>query len=332
LPKGAEWRAKSERIEPKDVDRPGSGYCHAVRLTPRYGQPGPLTIDVVTGDPALPLIRQRRRLAETLATLEPTQWTAPSRCELWSVQDVVAHLSDTNGFWTASMAAGLKGSPTKMLATFDPVATPEALVDQRRQLSPEDVLTEYADGLGLLAEVVNSITGDEWSLLAEAPPGHIEMQAVALHALWDSWTHERDVLLPLGLKQPFEPDEVRGCLVYAAAVGPAFLAASGETRRGIIGVEATAPEASFVVNVGPTSEVRERRPDDVVAVELRGDAVELIEGLTFRVPLNVETPSEYRWLLGGLACVFDHAEGGELCTPAPRRIESPGRLRPAAPC
>jgi hypothetical protein len=180
------------------------------------------------------------------------------------------------------------------------------LVDQRRQLSPEDVLTEYADGLGLLAEVVNSITGDEWSLLAEAPPGHIEMQAVALHALWDSWTHERDILLPLGLKQPVEPDEVRGCLVYAAAVGPAFLAASGETRKGMIGVAATAPDASFVVNVGPTPEVRERRPDDVVDVELRGDAVELIEGLTFRVPLNVEAPSEYRWLLGGLASVFDH--------------------------
>ncbi len=307
MSRAAQWRAaKSERIEPKDFGRPGSGYRHAVRLTPRYCQPGPLTIHVVIGDPALPLIRQRRRLAETLATLEPTQWTTPSRCELWSVQDVVAHLSDTNGFWTASMAAGLKGSPTKMLATFDPVATPEALVDQRRQLAPEEVLRQYNDSLGLLAAVVNRITGDEWSLPAEAPPGHIEMQAVALHALWDSWTHERDILLPLGLKQPVEPDEVRGCLVYAAAVGPAFLAAGGATGKGTIGVEATAPDASFVVNVGPTPEVRERRPDDVVDVDLRGDAVELIEGLTLRVPLKVETPSEYRWLLGGLASVLDH--------------------------
>ena len=190
-----------------------------MRAAPRYSQPGPLTVHVGISDPGLALLGQRRRLAETLATLVPAQWAAPSRCELWSVQDVVAHLVDTNGFWTASMAAGLKGSPTKVLATFDPVATPEALVGRKRHLSPDDVLRQYTDGLGPMAEVVNSIRGDGWSLPAEALPGHIEMRAVALHALWDCWTHERDIVLPLGLDQPVEPDEVRGCLVYSAAVG-----------------------------------------------------------------------------------------------------------------
>jgi uncharacterized protein (TIGR03083 family) len=229
-------------------------------VAPRYSQPGPLTIHVGIGDPGLPLLRQRRRLAETLATLAPAQWVAPSRCELWSVQDVVAHLVDTNSFSTASMAAGLKGSPAKVLARFDPVVTPEALVDRRRHLSPDEVLRQYSDGLEPMAEVVNSISGDSWALPAEAPPGHIEMhiemQAVALHAQWDCWTHELDIVLPLGLDQPVEPDEVRGCVVYSAAVGPALLAASGETRKGVIGVEAAAPDASFVIDVGPTVEVR----------------------------------------------------------------------------
>ena len=85
-----------------------------------------------------------------------------------------------------------------------------------------------------------------------------------------------------------------------------MLAASGETRKGAIGVEATAPDASFVIDVGPTVGVRERRPGDVIDVELSGDAVELVEGLTFRVPLEVQVPSEHRWLLGGLASVFEH--------------------------
>ena len=50
---------------------------------------------------------------------------------------------------------------------------------------------------------------------------------VAHHALWDCWVHERDIVLPLGLPTAIEPDEVRACLRYAAALSPAFAISSG---------------------------------------------------------------------------------------------------------
>ena len=37
---------------------------------------------------------ERARLAEDLAGLDETQWAAPSLCGRWTVEDVVAHLTD----------------------------------------------------------------------------------------------------------------------------------------------------------------------------------------------------------------------------------------------
>src|SRR5207302_7301606 len=118
---------------------------------------------------------------------------------------------------------------------------------------------------------------------------------------------ERDILVPLGLEQAAEADEIRSCLTYAAAIGPALRAASGSDRRGMLAVEAGQPSASIVVDAGPTVTVRNRRPDDVVDLELRGSAVDLIEGLSFRAPLRHDATDDSRWLLGGLDEVFDVA-------------------------
>ena len=69
-----------------------------------------------------------------------------------------------------------------------------------------------------------------WSTLAEAPHGHVTISAMALHALWDSWVHERDILLPLGLAPEHHDDEVAASLRYAAALGPAFALSRGADR------------------------------------------------------------------------------------------------------
>ena len=86
------------------------------------------------------------------------------------------------------------------------------------------------------------------------------LRAVALHALWDSWIHERDIVVPLGLTPVEEPDEIAGCLVYGAALGPALSVAGGATRQGAVTVEATNPDFRFVVEVGESVVVRRRCP------------------------------------------------------------------------
>jgi uncharacterized protein (TIGR03083 family) len=273
-------------------------------LTPRYDTPSFFRLDLLLGDPAVPLLRQRRRLAALLGSLDDRQWATMSRCEGWSVQDVVAHLVSTNQFWVFSIDAARSGEPTRFLANFDPVTSPVELVDAVRSQSHDEMLDRFIETNEAIAVAIAGLDADGWSLLGEAPPGHVPLGAVALHALWDAWVHERDILLPLGLNPVEESDEIAGCLGYGAALSPAFVVARGSTRRGSIAVEATEPDIRVVVEVGETVVVRSGdAPSD--ALLLSGPAVELLEALSFRVPMPCPVADDHQWLLGGLAEVFD---------------------------
>jgi uncharacterized protein (TIGR03083 family) len=273
-------------------------------LTPRYDDASFLQIDVDLPDVAAALVGQRQRLAARLADLDADQWAAQSRCDAWSVRDVIAHLVSTNQFWTFSLGSALAGEPTRFLTTFDPVATPVELVDSAAHQSAEEVRAAFEETNDALAGVVTGIDEAGWSVIGEAPPGHVPLRAVALHALWDAWVHERDILLPLGLVPVEEPAEVVGCLAYAVALSPAFVVARGSTRAGAIAVEATQPSIQLVVEVGPSVRVREGDAPEG-ALRLTGPAVDLLEALSFRGPLPCPVPGDQRWLLEGLAEVFD---------------------------
>jgi uncharacterized protein (TIGR03083 family) len=285
---------------------PGSAtgsYAARVILTPRYDGPPALRVESAVGDLSVPLLRQRRRLGSVLAELDAGQWERQSRCHLWSVREVVAHLVRTNQMWRFSITAGLAGTPTVLMRSFDPAAGPPRQVEAMRDWSPARVLDAFVTTTEELAEAAAGLTGDAWSAVGESPLGHVGLDVVVLHALWDSWTHERDALLPLGITPPDEPDEVLACLCYTAGLGPALLACSGSTRRGAVAVTATDPAARLVVEAGPTVVVRDGPAPDG-ALHLTGPATQLVEGLSLRAPLTVDVPPADRWLLTGVTAAF----------------------------
>jgi uncharacterized protein (TIGR03083 family) len=274
-----------------------------MQLTPTYGE-AVLVAEPPLADPATPLLRQRDRLAAILGGLDAEQWAAPSRCEGWSVQDVIAHLVTTNQFWAFSIGAGLQGEPTSFLATFDPVASPAQMVEAARATSAADTLDQFVETNAALAAVVAGVGDDQWAILAEAPPGHLAIALVVQHALWDAWVHERDIVLALGLEPVVEPDEVAACLSYAVALSPAFGANLGSDRRGAIEVRATDPDIRVVVDIGARIVLHDGlAPDDPVVVT--GDAVELLEAFSFRGPFPTPLADSDRWILSGLAETFD---------------------------
>jgi uncharacterized protein (TIGR03083 family) len=275
-----------------------------VLLTPRYDGVPVLRLDGPAGDPAVPLVRQRRRLATWLAGIDDDKWDAPTRCERWSVKDVICHLVTTNQFWAISFTAALKGEPTRFLGAFDPVASPEEMVDAVRGVAAGDVLARFVDTNDALEAAVDAVGENGWAVTGEAPPGHVALHAVAMHALWDGWVHERDVMLPFGTAPAEEPDEITGCLRYVAALGPAFAIAGGSLRSGAIEVVVTDPDDRFVVDVGETVVVRDGEAPDG-ALRLTGTAVDLLEALSFRGPLECTVAADDRWLLMGIAEVFD---------------------------
>jgi uncharacterized protein (TIGR03083 family) len=277
-------------------------YRLAMRISPRYDGSPIIDVDDVMADPSAACIRQRNRFADTLEQLTDEQWSGPTRCDGWSVQDVVEHLDGVNGFWVFSIESGLRGEPTKVLATFDPVAVPAQMVESARGATPAETLARFRASNARLAECLGGIEADAWSTPAEAPPGHIAVRALVMHGLWDSWIHERDVLLPLGREQEVEPDELLGALAYAAALSPAFHVNSGSSEKGTFQLVAHDPEIALTVEVGSEVTVSLGAVEEADA-HIEGDAVEILESLSCRAP-QPELPEAQRWFVTGLADVF----------------------------
>lgn len=277
-----------------------------MQLSPRYDGPPVIQFTDPPGDLAVPLARQRRRLGQLLAGLDDEQWAAPSRCEGWSVRDVIAHLVGTDRFWAASATAGLAGTPTRYLVGFDPVATPAAMVDGTSAQAWAEVLVDYQRASEALIGAVTALTPDQWAMTAEGPAGHLAVHGIIRHALWDAWIHERDVTVPLDLDQEQHPDELTACLEYAVGLGPGLQALGGSERTGTLAVSATDPDLDLVAELGGSVVVSHlAAPPDVPV--LRGRAIDLIEGLSLRTPLHHDLADADRWMIGGLAVAFDQA-------------------------
>jgi len=141
-------------------------------------------------DQRAPVLRQRRRLQETLATLTDDQWRSASRCAGWSVQDVIAHLIGTNGFWSMSILAGLAGladpGPRRVRPRDHPGAHGGAdAIDE----PGGDVRAVQRVGTRRCSTRSSRSTSMAWSTVAESPAGHVPIRLLASHALWGRVDH-----------------------------------------------------------------------------------------------------------------------------------------------
>jgi uncharacterized protein (TIGR03083 family) len=274
-----------------------------VLLSPRYEGPPIISISGTPDDQLVLASRQRLRLESLLAELSEEDWNASTRCDRWTVSDVVAHIVGVNTFWHASLTAGLAGKPTQFLSAFDPAETPDLMVAQMRGLTPSELLNRLVRTNDSLLEAVTDVDDEGWDMLAEAPPGYLPVRLVVQHALWDCWIHERDIAIPLGVTTPTESDEVRSCLVYAAALSPALAIGCGQHVSGEFALRVTDPISSYVLEIDKTVAVRAAERSTAPCLE--GEAVTLVEALSLRTPFPKEAPSEWQQLLGGLVAAFN---------------------------
>lgn len=272
-------------------------------ISPRYDGPTVLAIDGAPAEQLVPLCRQHRRMQKMVVAMTDEQLRAPSRCDGWAARDVVAHLVDVNAFWHASIAAGLAGAPSRLLAGFDPATTPPMLVDMMSALDTRQVVDQFVSTSEALLDIVSGLTDEQWSMLAESPAGYVPIRLVVQQGLWDSWVHERDIAVPLGLAPAVEPDELRSCLQYAAVIGPVLALCVGRSTPTVVAVEATDPAIRFVVEVGDSVSLRDEDSQGVPC--LRGDALALVEALSLRAALPASMPVEWSPVLAGLTTAFD---------------------------
>lgn len=307
-----------------------------MQIAPRYDDEPVIHLDCSLAEVRPAFLRQRRRLAEVFTRLTAQQWDAPSRCDAWTAKGVALHLVDTDRFWHASVRGALAGAPTRYMEGFDPKATPELLVAAGLSTDPTEVVERYSSATQDLCSLVESLEDGDGNLLGEAPPGHMAVTAVLHHALWDSWVHERDVLLPLGATPVEDPDEILTCLRYGAALSPAFATTSHPGRTGRVVLSVRDPDACYVVDVDDSVRVRSvdgadravadgagmsgsalgAEPEDSAdTIHVSGPAVEVLEALSVRGTFPEDTVSDDgvpgdpgpgdSWLLRGLTEVFE---------------------------
>lgn len=274
-----------------------------MQLSPRYGADPIIVLD---GEPeaiVAPLVRQRRRLADVVGGFGAEQWQAPTRCEGWVAKDVVSHLNVTNGFWLASVLGALAGEPTRILEGFDPKATPAAMAEADAASSVDDVRQQFVATTRDLCDAAEGLTAEQLTLTGEAPPGHVALSAVLHHALWDSWIHERDILLPTGVEPEVHDDEVACSLRYVASLSPALALTRDPGRRGRFAIAATDPDQYFVVEADGHVTVRHDEPSGMAG--LVGDAADLVDALSVRAPMPSRLLPDDQWMVDGLAEVFE---------------------------
>lgn len=167
---------------------------------------------------------QRQRFVTILRGFGPGEWAAPTRCTLWSAQDVVRHLCDNN---KNAVAVEPGDRMLDITAGYDPRITPRKLLAASAGESPEATLARF------VATTEERFARDRARLAqglgfgVRMPYGPMDWTIRVLHGFWDSWLHERDVLLARGMEHPADDDAI----AYAAAYG-LFIAAAVASKFG----------------------------------------------------------------------------------------------------
>jgi uncharacterized protein (TIGR03083 family) len=160
-------------------------------------------------------VEQRQRFVAVLEGFGPDDWAAPTRCADWSAQDVVRHLCDAN-----TIVAGHVDRSIDVAGGFDPRTTPREWLRASDGEAPAETLARFAATTEEAVACAQSRLAGNRRFDVPLPYGPMDWTVLALHGFWDSWLHERDVLLARGVEHPTDDDAT----FYTAAYG-VFIAA-----------------------------------------------------------------------------------------------------------
>lgn len=162
---------------------------------------------------------ERARLADDLSALSPREWAAPTLCDGWSVEDVVAHLTAAartgRGAWLRSIVA----------ARFRPDVHNERRLAEHRGPTPAATLAAFRAAV----DSRTAATGDLWAWLGEVV------------------VHGADIREPLGIASVPAPDAV--VVVAEGFARRDFAVTSRSTAKGL---RLVATDSEFTSGEGPT--------------------------------------------------------------------------------
>ena len=230
-----------------------------------------IRVDVEPADTLAAYAQHRRRFAAEAATLDRDALKMPSRCSLWSVADVLRHCRDVDE-WMQAIWSG--GRPP--FRSFDPIMTPHEFVVAGRAVSDVEARDRYVESCEVLAADVGNSGPERWGVTSVSPVGFVPWWLSALHVFFDSWIHERDVLLPLGISPPVEDSEATPVLAYSLAVVGTLI--EEPTDAIVAGVHIVAGDPP--TRATPVSEGADPKAAEIIDALLgRGRVADALEGV-----------------------------------------------------
>jgi uncharacterized protein (TIGR03083 family) len=238
-----------------------------------------------------PWLRHRRRLTAELGALDDDQWRSLTRCATWDARGVVSHLVTADGFFTMGLRSVVaRDDPTSFMLGFDPTTGPDGFIASMREQPPEEILARLVGATEAMVTAVEALEGDDWEAPCEAPFGHLPARLVLAHAFWDSWLHERDILVPLGRAPAVERDEVLTALWFTLVVAglqgglledDALTGPGPERPIDVTLLFADLPDDPLRVEIDSEVRITRASHEDAVAV---GAGIDLVEHATGRAP------------------------------------------------
>jgi uncharacterized protein (TIGR03083 family) len=166
--------------------------------------------------------RQRQRFAAVLAGFTPGDWAARTRCADWSAHDVVRHLCDGNAILGRADRRVLD-----VTAGFDPRTSPRQWPAILASESPGATRGRCLDTTWEMLALARSRLDRGQRYEVRLPYGPMDWTVLALHGFWDSWLHERDILLARGREHPTDADATAYATGYGLFIAAAVASMSG---------------------------------------------------------------------------------------------------------
>lgn len=213
------------------------------------------------------LVDQHAELADLVGGLDEAGWATPSRCDGWSVSDVLLHLAQTDEAALASLEGRLGGGLSgwsgalggQEVTNVDDAAG--LMVERERGASGYEVFERWSTGTTALCEAFE--IGD-LSRRVMWVVGDMSARTLASTRLAECWIHTGDIAFGLGVE--LEPtDRLWHIARLAWRTLPYAFAQAGRTLAGPVAFRLRAPNGD-----GWTFEA-----EDAPLTVVEGDALEL---------------------------------------------------------
>jgi uncharacterized protein (TIGR03084 family) len=208
---------------------------------------------------------QHDELAEVLAGLSDADWHQPTRCEGWTVADVVLHLAQTDELATASVQGRFAQVVNELTAAAGGLSTVDegaaAMVARERGLDSTAIRDRWAKGAATLRSLLAAADSHQRVVWVA---GELSVRTLATTRLAECWIHTGDVADGVGV-QLAPPDRLRYVARLAWRTLPYAFGRAGRELSGPVAFELR----------GPNGDAWDFGTDDAPATVIRGDGAEL---------------------------------------------------------